>query len=82
MLTPTKHIPIDEPDSDLGFSFFDAITEEESERACNDMLRNASTGMMSWAEKNFKMKLIDNLFHMRYYKYNQTIYLNPHKGEK
>lgn len=47
----------------------------EAKRACNDMLRNAQTGMMSWAEKNFRHKLIDNLFYMGYYKDNQTIYL-------
>lgn len=57
-------------------------TEEERKNAWNDMLRNANTGMMSWAEKNFKMKLIDNLYHMRYYKTNQTIYLTSTKGEK
>lgn len=48
----------------------------EEKRACNDMLRNAQTGMMSWAEKNFRQKLIDNLFRLSYYKDNQTIYLN------
>ena len=52
---------------------------EEKQRAWNDLLRNANTGMMSWAEKNFKQKLIDTLYRMRYYKYNQTIYLKPLK---
>jgi len=61
---------------------FDGYSEEECRRACSDMLRNSHTGMMSWAEKNFRMKLIDNLYHMRYYKDNQTIYLNSKKGEK
>lgn len=54
----------------------------ELKRAWNDLLRNANTGMMSWAEKNFKQKLIDILFEMDYYKYNQTIYLNDSKKEK
>ena len=56
---------------------------EELERAWSDILRNANTGMMSWAEKNFRQKCIDILYHMRYYKYNQTIYLkHSKKGDK
>lgn len=61
---------------------FDGFSEEECKRAANDQLRNAHTGMMSWAEKNFRLKLIDKLFWLRYYKDNQTIYLNSKKGEK
>lgn len=56
------------------------ITAEEQRCAHNDLLRNAQTSMMSWAEKNFRQKLIDNLYHMRYYKSNQTIYLNENKN--
>lgn len=48
---------------------------EEKRRYWNDLLRNSNTGMMSWAEKNFKQKLIDNLYQSSYYKFNQTIYL-------
>lgn len=48
---------------------------EEKKRYWNDLLRNSSTGMMSWAEKNFKQKLIDLLYQSSYYKSNQTIYL-------
>lgn len=48
----------------------------ELENATNDLLKNATTGMMSWAERSFKHKLIDTLYKMGYYKYNQTIYLN------
>lgn len=55
---------------------------EEQKRACNDMLKNAQTGMMSWAEKNFRHKLIDNLFKLGYYSSNQTIYLSTPKQEK
>lgn len=72
----------DHDEKDDNLFYHDLPSEEEQKCAQNDMLRNASTGMMSWAEKNFKMKLIDNLYHMRYYKYNQTIYLNSKKGEK
>lgn len=50
---------------------------EELKRASNDLLKNATKSMTSWAEKNHKQKLIDILFHMGYYKYNQTIYLTP-----
>ena len=57
----------------------DANTEKL--RAWNDMLQNASKGMMSWAEKSFKLKLIDKLYHMDYYKYNQTIYLKDNSKE-
>lgn len=49
--------------------------EEENKCYWNDLLRNSSTGMMSWAEKNFKQKLIDLLYQSGYYKSNQTIYL-------
>lgn len=52
---------------------------EELKRASNDLLRNATKSMTSWAEKNHKQKLIDILYHMGYYKYNQTIYLNSNK---
>lgn len=55
---------------------------EDKRRAWNDLLKNANTGMMSWAEKHFKQKLIDILYQMDYYKYNQTIYLNSPKKEK
>lgn len=48
----------------------------EVKRAVDDLLRNATKSMTSWAEKNHKQKLIDILFHMGYYKYNQTIYLS------
>lgn len=48
---------------------------EELKRASNDLLKNATKSMTSWAEKNHKQKLIDILYHMGYYKYNQTIYL-------
>lgn len=61
----------------------DENVPEDKKRAWNDLLKNANTGMMSWAEKNFKQKLIDNLYKMEYYKYNQTIYLtSPIKKEK
>lgn len=61
----------------------DESVPEDKKRAWNDLLKNANTGMMSWAEKNFKQKLIDNLYKMEYYKYNQTIYLtSPIKKEK
>lgn len=56
--------------------------EEETRRACSDILRNANTGMMSWAEKNFRQKCIEILYKMGYYKYNQTIYLNESKRLK
>lgn len=70
-------IPIEERKNDT------AVSESEAmRRAWNDLLRNANTGMMSWAEKNFKQKLIDILFHMGYYRYNQTIYLNSPKEKK
>lgn len=56
---------------------------EENRRAWNDILRNANTSMMSWAEKNFRLKTIDILYHMRYYRSNQTIYLTlPSKGKE
>lgn len=48
---------------------------EELKRASNDLLKNATKSMTSWAEKNHKQKLIDILYRMGYYKYNQTIYL-------
>lgn len=48
----------------------------EVKRAVDDLLRNATKSMTSWAEKNHKQKLIDILFRMGYYKYNQTIYLS------
>ena len=54
---------------------------QDLKRASADLLRNANTGMMSWAEKNYKQKLIDILYHMGYYKYNQTIYLTLPKRE-
>ncbi|MBQ3445815.1 hypothetical protein IJG29_03800 [Candidatus Saccharibacteria bacterium] len=54
---------------------------EDKKRAWNDLLKNANTGMMSWAEKNYKQKLIDILYQMDYYKYNQTIYVKPPKGD-
>ena len=57
---------------------------EELKRASNDLLKNATRSMTSWAEKNHKQKLIDNLYRMGYYKQNQTIYLtlnNPTKEE-
>lgn len=72
-------IPINQREDDFEW---DDYTPDERKRAWDDMLHNANTGMMSWAEKNFRMKLIDNLYHMRYYKDNQTIYLNSKKGEK
>lgn len=53
------------------------VMPEEIRRASNDLLKNATKSMTSWAEKNHKQKLIDILFHMGYYKYNQTIYLTP-----
>lgn len=53
----------------------------EVERASNDLLRNATKSMTSWAEKNHKQKLIDILYKMGYYKYNQTIYLTTPKKE-
>lgn len=49
---------------------------DDVKNASNDLLRIATKGMMSWAEKNHKQKLIDILFKMGYYKYNQTIFLN------
>lgn len=49
---------------------------EEVKRASNDLLHVATKGMMSWAEKNHKQKLIDILYRMGYYKYNQTIFLS------
>ena len=53
---------------------------EELKRASNDLLKNATKSMTSWAEKNHKQKLIDILYRMGYYKYNQTIYLTtPNK---
>lgn len=48
----------------------------EVKRAADDLLKNATKSMTSWAEKNHKQKLIDILFRMGYYKYNQTIYLS------
>lgn len=54
---------------------------EELKRASNDLLRNATKSMTSWAEKNHKQKLIDILYHMGYYKYNQTIYLTNSNKE-
>ncbi|MBQ9180945.1 hypothetical protein IJ135_02530 [Candidatus Saccharibacteria bacterium] len=61
----------------------DESVPEDKKRDWNDLLKNATTCMMSWAEKNFKQKLIDNLYKMEYYKYNQTIYLtSPIKKEK
>lgn len=59
-----------------------SITQEsekmplEVKRAADDLLKNATKSMTSWAEKNHKQKLIDILFRMGYYKYNQTIYLS------
>lgn len=49
----------------------------EVKRAADDLLKNATKSMTSWAEKNHRQKLIDILFRMGYYKYNQTIYLTP-----
>lgn len=54
---------------------------EELKRASNDLLKNATKSMTSWAEKNHKQKLIDILYKMGYYKYNQTIYLTTPKKE-
>lgn len=52
---------------------------EQRRRAWNDILKNATQGMMSWAERNFKQKSIEILYEMGYYKFNQTIYLNSPK---
>lgn len=75
MLVPIKDVNEEKFDNEV-----DDI--EEKQRAWDDLLRNANTGMMSWAEKNFRQKTIDTLYHMRYYKYNQTIYLKPLKKDK
>lgn len=60
------------------------INEEmpvELKNASNDLLRVATKGMMSWAEKNHKQKLIELLYKMGYYKYNQTIFVNTSNEE-
>lgn len=49
---------------------------QELKNVCNDLLRNASRSMTSWAEKNHKQKLIALLYEMGYYKYNQTVFVN------
>ena len=53
----------------------------ELQRAASDLLKNATKSMTSWAEKNHKQKLIDILYRMGYYRYNQTIYLTTPKKE-
>jgi len=74
----TRNIEVEEPDDEL-FDYDEPFTDEERQRAWSDILRNAGTGMMSWAEKNFRQKTIEILYHMRYYKDNQTIYLKDSK---
>lgn len=54
---------------------------EELRNASNDLLKVASKSMMSWAEKNHRQKLIDILYRMGYYKYNQTIFLTTSSEE-
>lgn len=49
---------------------------EELKNASNDLMHIATMSMTSWAEKNHKQKLVDILYRMGYYKYNQTIFLN------
>ena len=69
-------IPISESKEEIDQKWLDECDSlEEKKRYWNDLLRNSNTGMMSWAEKNFKQKLIDLLYHSSYYKSNQTIYL-------
>lgn len=74
MLIPVKELNEKKLDGEVE-------NREELERAWADVLRNANTGMMSWAEKNFRQKCIDILYHMHYYRFNQTIYLKPNKGD-
>lgn len=69
-------IPISESKEEIDQKWLDECDSlEEKKRYWNDLLRNSNTGMMSWAEKNFKQKLIDLLYQSSYYKSNQTIYL-------
>lgn len=49
---------------------------EEIRRVCADILKNATTPMITQAEKGFRLKVIDNLYKVGYYKYKQSAYVN------
>lgn len=47
----------------------------EEKRACADLLRTATTPMITMAERGYRQKLIDNLYALGYYKYKQSAYV-------
>lgn len=47
----------------------------QEKRACADLLRNATTPMITMAERGYRQKLIDSLYMMGYYKYKQSAYV-------
>ena len=49
---------------------------DEQRNCANDLLRNAQSRGLNYAEKGFRQKLIDILYKLGYYKDNKTIFYN------
>lgn len=49
---------------------------DEQKNCANDLLRNAQSRGLNYAEKGFRQKLIDILYKLGYYKDNKTIFYN------
>lgn len=60
----------------------DAEMPEETRRYCSDVLRLATQPMTTIAERGFRLKVLDNLHKVGYYKYKQSAYVNDLKGNR
>lgn len=60
-------------------SFEDALPEENV-RCINDLLKNANSSSYC-NERGFRQKLIDLLYNLGYYRYNESIYASEKEQE-